>query len=169
MKFEAWRKKIKTATETVGTYQESFNDVIDTLAMMLEERDRVYQQYVNEGSQPLVLVVSDRGQENMRNNPLLTTWRDINRDALQYWRDLGLTPAGLKKIVDDSMKAPESSPLDKVLASLEQQSQPAAPKKRKAPAAKPKTKTPVKKKTVKKTTAKTVAKTKTKGQSKVKK
>lgn len=119
MDSKQWKKKIKKATETVGTYQESFDEVINTLADLLAERDRVYDKYIEEGAEPLVLVTSDRGQENMRDNPLLTTWRSINRDVLQYWRDLGLTPAGLKKIMDDSMKQPESSALDKVLEKLE--------------------------------------------------
>lgn len=114
-----WKKKIKKATETVGTYQESFDEIINTLADLLAERDRVYDKYLEEGAQPLVEVTSDRGQTNMRDNPLLTTWRSINRDVLQYWRDLGLTPAGLKKIMDDSMKQPEASALDKVLEKLE--------------------------------------------------
>ena len=119
MDSKQWKKKIKKATETVGTYQESFDEVINTLADLLAERDRVYDKYIEEGAEPLVLVTSDRGQENMRDNPLLTTWRSINRDVLQYWRDLGLTPAGLKKIMDDSMKQPEASELDKVLEKLE--------------------------------------------------
>lgn len=119
MNSKEWKKRIKKACETVGTYQPSFDDVIDTLAAMLEERDRIYLQYVEEGSQPLVIVVSDRGQENWRDNPLLTTWRSLNRDILQYWRDLGLTPAGLKKIVDENMNKPEESALEKVLANLE--------------------------------------------------
>lgn len=119
MDAKGWRKKIRKATETVGTYQESFDEVINTLADLLAERDRVYDKYIEEGAEPLVLVTSDRGQENMRDNPLLTTWRSINRDVLQYWRDLGLTPAGLKKIMDDSMKQPEASALDKVLERLE--------------------------------------------------
>ena len=29
----------------------------------------------------------------------------MNRDALAYWRDLGLTPAGLKKINEEAMAA----------------------------------------------------------------
>lgn len=119
MDSKQWKKKIKKATETVGTYQESFDEVINTLADLLAERDRVYDKYIEEGAEPLVLVTSDRGQQNMRDNPLLTTWRSINRDVLQYWRDLGLTPAGLKKIMDDSMKQPEASALDKVLEKLE--------------------------------------------------
>lgn len=119
MDSKKWKAKIKKATVTVGTYQPSFDDVIETLASLLAERDRVYQQYIKEGAQPLVEVISDRGQSNMRNNPLLTTWRDMNRDALQYWRDLGLTPAGLKKINDDSMQEAKGSSLDKVLSALE--------------------------------------------------
>lgn len=145
MDAKKWKARIKKAAETVGTYQEPFDDVITTLADMLAERDRIYIQYVEEGAHPLVEVISDRGQSNLRDNPLLTTWRSINRDALQYWRDLGLTPAGLKKIVEDSMKPAEQSPLDKVLANLEKGSEPKTPKR-----------------TVKKTVTKTKSKAKPK-------
>ena len=119
MDSKKWKAKIKKATVTVGTYQPSFDDVINTLADLLAERDRVYEQYIKDGAQPLVEVISDRGASNMRNNPLLVTWRDMNRDALQYWRDLGLTPAGLKKINEDSMQKQEGSSLTTVLAALE--------------------------------------------------
>ena len=78
-------------------------------------------------------------------NPLLKEWQNMNRDALVYWRELGLTPAGLKKLNDDSMKPAEQSPLDKVLANLEKGSEPKTPKK-----------------TVKKTVAKTKSKAKPK-------
>ena len=80
---------------------------------------RKERQYQKEGSQPLVLVVSDRGSENMRKNPLLSSWQEMNRDALAYWRDLGLTPAGLKKIDENSMKKEPLSGLDQLLSRLE--------------------------------------------------
>ena len=114
-----WKRLIIQKMTEAGTYDEVFDPVIDTLADILIERDRVYEQYIKEGSSPLVRVVSDRGQENMRKNPLLTTWQELIKDALAYWRDLGLTPAGLKKINEDAMKATEVSALDKILSNLE--------------------------------------------------
>ena len=40
----------------------------------------------------------------MIKNPALVLWDDLNKSALAYWRDLGLTPAGLKKLNDDALK-----------------------------------------------------------------
>ena len=93
--------------------------MINTLASILEERDRVYRQYIDEGAQPLIEVVSDRGAKNNRPNPLLKQWNDLNTTALSFWRDLGLTPAGLKKINDDELKEKKVSSLDSILSGLE--------------------------------------------------
>lgn len=114
-----WKRLIIQKMTEAGTYDEVFDPVIDTLVDILVERDRVYNQYVKEGSHPLVKVTSDRGAENMRKNPLLSIWQELIKDALQYWRDLGLTPAGLKKINEDAMKTTEVSPLESILANLE--------------------------------------------------
>lgn len=108
-----------TATKNVGTYKKSFNQVINTLASILEERDRVYKKYKDTGSQPLIETTSDRGAKNQRTNPLLRQWLDLNSAALSYWRDLGLTPAGLKKINDDELKEKKASTLDSILSGLE--------------------------------------------------
>lgn len=114
-----WKRSIIQKMTEAGTYDEVFDPVVDTLADLLIERDRVYEQYTKEGSNPLIEVISDRGARNMRKNPLLSTWQELNKDALSYWRDLGLTPAGLKKINEEAMKATEVSALDKILSGLE--------------------------------------------------
>ena len=114
-----WKRLIIQNMTNAGVYDEVFDPVIDTLVDILVERDRLYKQYTKEGSHPLVEVTSDRGATNMRKNPLLSSWQDLNKDALQYWRDLGLTPAGLKKINEDAMKSTEVSALDRILSNLE--------------------------------------------------
>lgn len=119
MNKKQYKTRITTASKNVGTYKKSFDHVIATLADILEERDRVRKQYLDEGAEPLVTVVSDRGAENRRPNPLLRQWNDLNTTALAYWRDLGLTPAGLKKINDETLKEkPKGSKLDEVLSKL---------------------------------------------------
>ena len=47
------------------------------------------------------------GATNAEQNPLIRMLNDLNRDALAYWRDLGLTPAGLKRIKESALKEPE--------------------------------------------------------------
>ena len=72
----------------------------------------------DEGAEILVTRISDRGAENRSRNPLLQIWTDLNTQALAYWRDLGLTPAGLKKIDEQAMKQKKESALAKALRDL---------------------------------------------------
>ncbi len=102
-----WRAKIKQQTEAVGTFRTDFNSVIDALAKILEQRDNAYTQLRDAGFPLTVEHVSDRGSVSTVKNPLLQVWNDLNTQALAYWRDLGLTPAGLKKITGDG-KAPKA-------------------------------------------------------------
>ena len=52
-------------------------------------------------------------------NPMLVLELDLNAQALAYWRDLGLTPAGLKKLNADVVKDKTTSDgLEKLLAGL---------------------------------------------------
>ena len=113
-----WREAITEQTEKVGTFRESFIPVIDSLSKILEQRDKVYAKYVSTGAHPLIKKKSDRGSVNMAENPLLRIWRELNQDALAYWRDLGLTPAGLKRIDEKALQKPKESSLEKALRLL---------------------------------------------------
>lgn len=118
MDAKKWKATIKKQMTGVGTYREEFESPMIALAEILEQRDSVLQEYVESGSQALVETVSDRGAVNMRKNPLLQTWSDLNSQALAYWRDLGLTPAGLKKLNDVAMKEHKGSALEAALVRL---------------------------------------------------
>ena len=114
----AWRDKIRRQIQATGMYRPAFCSVVDALAKVLEQRDAAYQQYLAEGAQLVVEKISDRGAVNRVKNPLLQTWMDLNAQALAYWRDLGLTPAGLKKIDEEAMKPRKQDALAKVLNDL---------------------------------------------------
>ena len=58
------------------------------------------------------------GSTYLEQNPALRLINELNRDALAYWRDLGLTPAGLKKIDEDALKKKKESALAAALRSL---------------------------------------------------
>lgn len=113
-----WKIKIKKACEEAGTYRPFFDMTIDTLADILEKRDKALKEYEDSGSEAIVEHTNKSGATNREQNPILRLINDYNRDALTYWRDLGLTPAGLKKINDKAMQKPKQSALAEALKSL---------------------------------------------------
>lgn len=118
MKASAWVRKIKEQCLLVGTYRPAFDPVIRALADILEQRDRAYLDFLESGAECCIVKISDRGATNIGKNPRLQVWGDLNAQALAYWRDLGLTPAGLKKIDEQSMKPRKASPLAEALKDL---------------------------------------------------
>jgi phage terminase small subunit len=119
MKAAQWRKKIVKAMTDVGTYNKSFDQAVDTLAYILEKRDDAQVHYDETGSRPIVIHTNKGGADNEDVNPALKLIMNLNSQALTIWRDLGLTPAGLKKINDEAMKERKVSSLDSVLSGLE--------------------------------------------------
>ena len=103
MKKEAWKKRIKKACMEAGTYREYFDQVITSLAEILETRDQVRQYYKDSGGEPIVTMTNKGGHTNMVKNPCLVIYDDMNQTAMQYWKELGLTPKGLKAIDEKSM------------------------------------------------------------------
>lgn len=119
MKRGAWKKTIVENCQAAGTYRAFFEPVIETLATILERRDEAEKQFKNSGKQIIVEHTNKGGSTNMEQNPTLRLINDLNRDALQYWRDLGLTPAGLKKIDEEAMSKPrKGNALTEALSSL---------------------------------------------------
>lgn len=80
---------------------ECFDHVIETLASILEERDQAEQAFQKTGGSVIIKHTNKGGATNLEQNPALRLMNDLNRDALTYWRELGLTPKGLKAINDN--------------------------------------------------------------------
>lgn len=119
MKKATWKAKIKAATEEAGTYRPYFDHIIDTLAGIMELRDDAQKRFEASGGATVVLQINVKGNEYLAKNPALVVIDDMNKTALQYWRDLGLTPAGLKRIDEQAMKGHKKNELAEALAALE--------------------------------------------------
>ena len=105
-----WRFNIYEDIKNNGNYKPSFDRVIDTLAQVLEQRDKVMQEF------------KDRGEEytiSGRKNPLIVLWDDLNKTALAYFRELGLTVASLNRIDEGAVKQPKHNKLEEMLKKLE--------------------------------------------------
>lgn len=118
MEREKWKRKIKAASRKAGTYKPYFDSVIDTLAGIMELRDKAQDQFEMSGGQTLIQYTNKAGATNMIKNPALIVIMDCNAQALAYWRDLGLTPAGLKRINEEGLKESNKSALDAALESF---------------------------------------------------
>lgn len=114
-----WRETITGKCKEVGTYKPAFDPVIESLASILAQRDRTKAEFKKETHCKSVLEYTNKnGSTNLVKNPLLVLWDDLNKSALAYWRDLGLTPAGLKKLNEKAMQKSKGSALADAMKKL---------------------------------------------------
>lgn len=111
-----WKLKITAACKQAGTYKPCFNYAIDTLAEILEKRDLALSDFELDDDETVVVETARNGRIK---NPLLATWEDLNKLALQYWKELGLTPVALKKINEASFEDKEKKPGNSLMQLLE--------------------------------------------------
>lgn len=113
-----WKKRITRDVKAAGTYQKYFGSVIDTLAGILARRDDAEALFIASGGNILVKHTNKGGATNIEQNPALRLINDLNRDALAYWRDLGLTPAGYKRLNLEAAQTKSQDGFEKILSSL---------------------------------------------------
>lgn len=113
-----WAQRITASCQQAGTYRPFFDDVIATLADILARRDEAMALFDDSGGNVMVNHTNKFGATNIEQNPVLRMVNDLNRDALAYWRDLGLTPAGLKRIDEQAMKQRRKSALAEALKGI---------------------------------------------------
>ena len=112
-----WGNRITQACMDAGTYQSYFDDVIDTLAGILENRDRAQEQFEAMKCQPVISHTNKGGATNLVKNPALVIISDMNAQALTYWKELGLTAKAFQTMQSNGFKKPEAS-LETVLKDL---------------------------------------------------
>lgn len=105
-----WAERIRSACEEAGTYKPFFETTIETLAGIMELRDRAQVNFKKGGSLITVEHTNKGGNTNIVKNPALMIIDDLNRTALAYWRDLGLTPAGLKRLNNEALQGSGKGP-----------------------------------------------------------
>lgn len=99
-----WASQITESAKRAGTYKDCFDDVINALADILERRDKAREEFEASGGDLTVEHTNKGGNTNVVKNPALMVLNELDKTALTYWRDLGLTPAGLKRINESAMK-----------------------------------------------------------------
>ena len=118
MKKKTWKAKIKQSCIDAGTYRPFFDNIIDELAGILERRDMADEAFIKTGGNVIVKHTNKNGSTNLEQNPALRLVNDLNRDALTYWKELGLTPAGFKRLGEQVTNKGDDIGLGDVLAEL---------------------------------------------------
>lgn len=113
---EEWKNLITDACISAGTYETFFDSVIDTLSQIMETRDKAHEQFEKSGGHPTIIHTNKAKEKNVVKNPILVMENEMNAQALAYWRDLGLTPLGFKKL--DKKAKEGGGALEQIVADL---------------------------------------------------
>lgn len=114
----SWVRKVNRAMRDAGVYQTFFKDTVDALAEILARRDATLEEFEAQGTGLTITYYNKNGDMISKVNPLITLWNTLNTQALSYWKELGLTPSGLKKLNDKSIKVEKKSTLEAALEAL---------------------------------------------------
>lgn len=114
-----WKTLIIGQMIALKVQNDAYDSVVDALAAILEQRDKTAKEFKKSGGKSVTEYTNKNGSTNMTKNPLLVLWDDLNRSALAYWRELGLTPSAYKKMTGGPPAAEEKSGLAAALASLD--------------------------------------------------
>lgn len=106
---EEWKTKITRICVEAGTYKPFFDEVINQLAQILEIRDNAVAEFQQSGNKPVIVHTNKGGHSNIIKNPALVVINECNQQALAYWRDLGLTPSGYKKLNGDAVQQKDTT------------------------------------------------------------
>lgn len=101
---KGYRRKIVADMKTVGTYRKEYDKTIEILAKTYVDMDRAREQFQESGGNIVVKHTNKNGSTNLAKNPYYLSIEGLRSDILIYNRELGLTPAGLKKINGESGK-----------------------------------------------------------------
>lgn len=119
MEFKKVKRDLIKKMKSVGTYDKSFDEIINLTANILIDLETAKQNFESSGSKMVVMHTNKNGSKNLVKNPFYLSIEKLRDDSILYLRELGLTPTGLKKIKNTiDLEPQEISKLDSILAGL---------------------------------------------------
>lgn len=106
---QAWRQRVERACRDAGTYEPHFDDVVDTLAGILENRDRAQEQFEAMNCKPVVSHTNKGGNTNLVKNPALVIINECNAQALTFWKELGMTAKSYQAMQKNGFQKKETT------------------------------------------------------------
>ena len=113
-----YKRQIVRKMKSIGTYNASFMYTINVLAKVLADYEATTERFERTGGHMVIKHTNKSGATNIVKNPLYQAIEKLRDDIITYSRELGLTPAGLKRINKDGAQPDKQSPLERVLIEL---------------------------------------------------
>ena len=98
MTAEEYREEIIANMRSVGTYKPEFEKTVTNLAKLYVDMEEARKQFDASGGRLVVKHTNKGGSTNLVKNPCYVVIEGLQNHILLYNRELGLTPAGLRKI-----------------------------------------------------------------------
>lgn len=114
-----WKLLILAQMAALHVQNDAYISVVEALAGILEQRDKTFREFKDSGGRSVIEYTNKGGSTNMTKNPLLVLWDDLNKSALAYWRELGMTPSSFKKMTGGTLVEEKESGLVAALKSIE--------------------------------------------------
>lgn len=104
--------------QALDTYHESFGLVIENTNRIISDYWRALDEFDRSGGNLTVEHTNKAGATNTEKNPLYRVIEQLRADMLVHLRELGLTPAGLKRLQREAETKQDNTLLE-ALAKLE--------------------------------------------------
>ena len=117
-KEDKYRKDIIRMMKSVGTYNKSFEYPINVLAKVMADYETISAQFITTGAHIVIPHTNKNGSRNVIKNPLYLALEKLRDDVINYTRELGLTPSGLKRINQDGAAPPKKTKLEMILTEI---------------------------------------------------
>lgn len=112
-----YKKDIVKMMKQVKTYNKAFDITINTFAKMMFDYNTALDKFEKSGGSMIIKHTNKNGSTNIIKNPLYQSIEKLRTDLITYARELGLTPAGLKKLNQKIEEKPKSA-LDDLLSKM---------------------------------------------------
>lgn len=114
-------KKKRTIIERMtklGTYKPQYMEAINRTAKLYVQMDEIEAAFAKSGGNVVVTHTNKAGAKNFVKNPFLQARDEVYTQLLAHERELGLTPAALKRINESAMVKEKKSTLGEALKAL---------------------------------------------------
>lgn len=102
-----YEQKIRASMRALGVYKLQFEPLIRRLAELYFRQMKLMDAYEERGD---FLLVSDKDGAGAIRHPFLTEYDKLSKQALELERELGLTPAALRRVNEAALKADADRP-----------------------------------------------------------
>jgi len=112
------RREIIKRMRSIGTYRDEFMPTIERLAALYIQCAKIEEQFAATGGNAVVRHTNKAGATNLSKNPYLSARDEVFTQILAHERELGLTPAALRKMGMQAISEAKPSALAEALRKL---------------------------------------------------